>query len=222
MSHTYISKKRFLRDLQILPWANIDQVNMWFYGDMLRHRRTEYLVPRLREENALVVVRWGNRNIFTTPKHKYDTHYDHGLGVTEILIRLWRADMSSTIVPTRFFRGLNCIPDGALKFGDKLLLFEFCTADNVQQRLNLKVERYRENIWGINEKFQAQSFVVFVLDVFREWITLFLSRKESARCAFFYFTDFESFKTVPIGQQLKARIYIWGKDGKEDSLRDGH
>jgi hypothetical protein len=29
-----------------------------------------------------------------------------------------------------------------------------------------------------------------------------------------FFTDFETFKSVPIGEQLSAPIYIWGEDGK--------
>lgn len=133
-----ISKRKYLQAAQNFQWATPEHYNMWFYGDIKRHRRTEVMLPRLMEEERIWVVRWANRKIYIAPKLKDNTHYEHGLGVTEILVRLWRADMNSEIVPTRFFRGLNCIPDGALKYGEKLLLYEFCTADNFKRVLKQK------------------------------------------------------------------------------------
>jgi len=189
---------------------------MWFYGDTKRHRRTEYLVPRLKEEGKIVVIRWGNRNLINALKHKHDTHYDHGNGVTEIIVRIWRSDMGSTIVPIRFFRGRRIIPDGAFLFGRRLMLLEFCTSDNVHQRLKSKMECYQENLAGVEEKFQASAFVVFVLDIPREQISIFLQGRENLDS--FFFVDYATFKSVPIGQQLKAPIYIWGGDGKEYAL----
>jgi len=183
---------------------------------MMRHGRSEVVLPRLVRQGKMIVKRWNNRNIYIAPKLKGNTHYDHGLGVTEGLVRFWRSDMTGTIIPSRFFRGLNCIPEWGIHYGGKLLLYEFCTADNFRQRLRLKVGRYRDHIWQINARFQSDSFVVFVLDVPRERIDKFISGQEYL--ASFFFVDYATFKSVPIGQQFKASIYIWGGDRKEYAL----
>ena len=122
--------------------------------------------------------------------------------------------MTGEIIPERYFRGFGIVPEWGIKYSESLLLFEFCTRDNASRSglVNQKVAMYQKNLPNIEERFGGQGTVLFVLDIPRE--------KIKPTGEFCFFTDYETFKTVPYSQQLTASIYIWGGDGKTYPLRN--
>ena len=82
-----------------------------------------------------------------------------------------------------------------------------------------KITRYEKSVLEFERAFKAEAVVLFVLDISKETFRLFLNRYIPMDGKF-YFTDYETFKKVPLGSQLKAPIYIWGLDGKVYPLRD--
>jgi len=100
-----------------------------------------------------------------------------------------------------------------------MVVVEFSTLNDVRycNRMKAKLAAYRKNLWRINEKFNTDSLIVFVLDVPRAEVQEFVMEVKPANLPVF-FTDFETFKSVPIGQQLSAPIYIWGEDGNSYPL----
>jgi hypothetical protein len=135
----------------------------------------------------------------------------HGLGVAECLARIWLSDKSGEIVPQRRFKGAKVVPDVGFLYGEKLLLVEYGTPDNSKRWAIItgKIDRYRHAF--------PQAWVLFVLDTKREKVGQYAISQYGIGNNF-YFTDFETFKSVSIGQALTARIYF-GDDGQEYPLR---
>jgi hypothetical protein len=157
---------------------------------------------------------------------------EHELACTEILIRLWRCRMEeSEIMPERVFRGSYIVPDFGLRFSDTrgtMLLCEFCTEKNFSHGgvVKGKLTRYAKGLSAIEEKAEREATVLFVIDADRRRIKKFIQRAKpdlsepivsgisgEARYPFF-FTDYETFKAIPMGKALVSHIYLW-HDGKE-------
>lgn len=175
------------------------------------------MLPRLVERGKLREARYGAMKIYIAPKYKKPPrieNIEHGLGVTEGMVRFWRSDMTAEIIPSRFFRGMGNVPEWGMKFGDALLLYEFCTRSNFYARLRKKVGTYPDSLDRIEEKF-GQGYVLFVCDVNREYVKNFEPKPDWA-----IFTDYKTFKSVPIGEQLTTPIYFWC-DTEERPIRYG-
>ncbi len=207
-----ISVRQYLIFFQLVICACAEQVRIWFTGSAERHQRTERILRRLVGTGKLKVTNLGVMKIYFAPKYDEVGNIEHGLGVTEGLVRFWRSDMTAQIILARSFRGLGSIPEWGMKIGDTLLLYEFCTRSNYYGRLGKKIKAYEKNLPKIEEKF-GKGCVIFVCDVKREYVNNFQPKPDWA-----LFTDYETFKSVPIGNQLTAPIYFWG-DGREIALR---
>ncbi len=216
--HTF-SKDKYLEIAQLFHWATREHYIMWFTGRLDRHRRTEVMLPRLVKKGKLVAVRHGNRFVYSAPRRKNGL-IDHGLGCTEGLVRIWRSRMDGTIIPERYFRGFGSVPEWGIWYPNgKLLLYEYSSKNNFEQAriVKTKVTKYQTNLPDLTFNFVAdEAVVLFVIDISRERVKNFIER--IAPDGPFFFTDYESFKKVPIGEQLKAPIYFWGEDGKEYTL----
>ncbi len=200
---------------------------MWFTGCAARrHKRTEAMLPRLVKEGKLVARRFGRRLVYSVPRRCRSKlpNIEHGLACTEGLVRFWRAWMAGEIVPERFFRGLGCVPEwGILYPTGTLLMYEFSTAANFNRAglVKGKLAKYRAHLAGIEAQFQAKGLVVFALDVPRATVVRFVRRLAPLGQSFF-FTDYDTFLRVPIGEQLAAPIYLWGGDAQAYTLKDSH
>jgi hypothetical protein len=216
-----IPKENYLKVAQLFDWAGSEHYRVWFTGSRARHRRTEVMLPRLVKKGKLRVEKYGLKNIYIAPKFKKRPNIEnieHGLGVTEGLVRFYRADPTGEIIPSRFFRGAWNVPEWGIKYGEKILLYEFCTRSNFYTRLKRKVKTYPYSMTKIEDKFGA-ALVLFVCDVEREYVLNFLKRNQVDDP--FLFTDYQTFKSVPIGEQLTAPIYFWW-DGQKYPLRRSH
>lgn len=195
---------------------------MWFTGKTDRHGRTAVMLLRLEKKKKLLVVKIGNRKFYLKPKYsridrKLPTSIEHGVGVTEGLVRLWRSDMTGIIIPSRFFRGLGCIPEWGIQYDQSTLLYEYCTRDNFYQALREKVRRYTECLEKIQGRLGTKILVLFNLAVPRSNVLTWVTRYHPEGP--FMFTDDQTFRTIPIGEQMTAPIYFWGGDGQSYPLK---
>ncbi len=214
-----IGKEAYLRAAQLFYWATEQQYVAWFTGTTGRHRRTEIMLKRLADRGQLKTyqpARFGPI-YYAAPRVK-NTEVYHGVACTEGLVRFWRSDPTGMVIPSRYFRGLGNVPEWGIQYvNGRLLLYEFCTADNFRRALKAKLQKYQGNLPSIEEKFHGKAVVVFVCDVARERVRQFIEREGPTGEAFF-FTDYATFRQAPIGEQLIEQQYLW-EDGKEYSLR---
>ena len=215
--HT-ISKDEYLEAGQIFHWATQDHYKLWFTGSLDRHRRTEQMMARLAKSKEIAFSDYGKKLVYAAKRMK-NTPIAHGLGVTETIVRIVRSGSDGTIIPERYFRGLGSVPDWGIQYREKLLLCEFSTQNNFEgaRIIKTKITKYNQNLEKILERFRVSDVIVlFVIDVPRVRVLNFIVRNYPG--AFFFFTDFETFKSVPLGKQLTAPIYIW-KDGESYPLK---
>lgn len=238
MPKASISQERYLGASQLFHWATKDHYNIWFNGSTERCRRTESILPRLSKKwenpktrkRSLFSINFGKRKVYTCPRRvsRYGKEFgiflkvEHGLGVTECIVRLWRSNMKSTVIEERLFYGSKCgsIPDVGLKYTNgKMILVEYTSKNNFLRYNNIKnkLSHYRSNLWRIDERFKCSSILLFVIDIPREKLQRFVEEIRPAGLPVF-FTDFDSFKDILIGSQLTAPIYIWGEDGSNGPL----
>ena len=227
MGRYTITQQDYLNASQIFHWATKEHFKTWFTGKFgVRHRRTEVMLPRLVRKKKLVAVRHGRCLVYAAPRRMRRENevrkIEHGLAVTESLIRFWFSDRSATIIDERFFYGLGAVPEFGLKYpSGKMLLFEYCSLNNFERtsRLASKIYRYSLSIRDINQKFNANSLVLFVVDVPKARLINFQIKYggSSSSC---YFTDYQSFLSVPFGEQLTAPIYYWADDLEARPLRN--
>ncbi len=221
---------------QVFHWATKRHFQLWFTGDdSKRHRRTETVLRRLSTRGKLRSIVYGKQLIYTAPKNVKGKTNDelyglskvaHGLACTEGLVRFYRSRTDSIAVAERFFYGLGSVPEWGIIYPEgTMLLFEYCTKSNFffSGKVRGKLQAYAQNLENIGQKFDAKPMVVFVLDVARDVVERFvlgerLTGSAANALPSVFFTDFGSFKQVPIGQQLTAPIYFW-QDGNQYPLR---
>lgn len=201
----------------INDYATAEQISILMFGTKEISSRTRVMLPRMVSRGELREYRYGPYKVYIIPRFKVPptvVNIEHGLGSTEGMVRLLRSDMDAEIIPSRHFRGMGSIPEWGMKFETNLLLYEFCTRSNYYSQLRKKIEAYEQNLFKIEDKF-GKAFVLFVCEVNREYVKSFQPKPDWA-----LFTDFETFKSVPLGNQLIAPIYFWC-DGRELPLRHG-
>ena len=89
-----------------------------------------------------------------------------------------------------------------------------------------KITRYKKSLSDIEAKFMRNITVLFIIDIERYKVKEFVRRMKrvlnepvfsdpvgSSRHPFF-FTDYQTFKSVPVGKALTVNIYFW-RDGNE-------
>lgn len=214
-----VSQKRYLQAAQVFHWATQEQFTMWFTGSDKRSKRTEVILPRLVKKGLLATTKLGKKTVYSCPRRVRRPGYffkvDHGVGCTEGLIRFWWSNMTAEIVEEHLFYGCGSVPEWGLRYDSgAMILFEYCTKDNFYRTnvMKSKISAYQQNLENINKKFERSGIIVFVCDVKRDKIESFIKRYQPFKIPVF-FTDYETFKQVEIGQQLTAPIYIWGEDG---------
>ena len=210
-----ISKYEYLKTAQVFHWATYEHYVVWITGENKRHKRTEVMLPRLVKKGKLIPKKYGKRLIYTVPRRKYDTNYEHGLGCTEGLVRFVRSKPNGEIIAERHLRGFGIVPEWGIRYQNKkLLLFEFCTQDNFHRRglIRSKITRYQNNLLQLETKFECEAIVLFVIEAPRIDVQYFVDEVMPAGNQFF-FTDYSVFKIVKLGDQFIDPVYIWGEDG---------
>lgn len=199
-------------------WSEATDFTAWFTGEWKRWKRTEYNLPRLVQKRALKAVRYGHKLVYTVPGNK-TADIEHGLICTKSLLR-FKLSKEGQFISESFFRktSFGSVPEWAVIYGPKMLLFEYSTADNFRRTrlMKRKLNQYRQSVADIEVVFQATAVVLFVFDTTKHEVIHFV--KKYGRDQRFYFTDLISFMNVSMRKQLTAPIYIWGGDGKSYPL----
>jgi hypothetical protein len=220
---------RFSEFMDVAHQASKRQIQIGVRGFANPKYTTLERFLKTRERNGKLRVAWmkdskhGTIKVYAKPQktrnfdpENFEDLY-HGYCCTECLIRFMTAKEGEAI-PEKYFRGYGRVPEFGMRYENgKLLLLEFSTKHDVGYtgKLRGKLNGYDDCLSAIERDFSARSVVVFVLDVDRDRVrTIVDSYKPSDQ---FFFTDFDTFKRVPMGQALIAPIYIW-KDGKEYPL----
>jgi hypothetical protein len=228
---------------QVFHWATKEHFILWFLGRLARHRRTESLLHRLVQKDRLRCVRFGKRLIYTVPRRtkgkiptlvKEKITYEpgrseeaiagrnkiiHGLACTEALVRFWRSRMDGEIIAERYFYGCGAVPEWGIRYPNgKMLLFEFCTESNFlfSNMMNGKINAYEKHLEEIENKFESEAIVLFVIDIPRDSVERFVLKQReigSDKHGSVYFADYRTFLNVPMGRQLTEPIYFWSLNG---------
>jgi hypothetical protein len=210
--------------LEYTQWASKRQLQIWIRGFAKRRYGTidealERLVKQGRVRAALTGQ--GNNKVYgLSRKTKGDPsnfNIDHWLGATEVLTRLYRSEMDCEVIPESDFRGFGSVPEWGISYNNTLLLGEYSTKTDTlyKNKIPPKLVSYGKSLEKIERIYQSEAVVVFVLGVTREQLKHKLTIWKPNGP--YFFTDYETFCKVPIGQALTAPIYFW-TDGKEYSL----
>lgn len=204
-------------------------------------KRLVYTVPRRTKGKLPVLLREkpSYEPKLTEEAIRQKNKIEHGLACTECLVRFFLSRTDGEIIAERFFYKLRVVPEWGIRFPHGvLLLLEYSTEDNFE-RTNMmkgKINAYIRHLEKIEEKFEAKAIVLFVIDVPRVKVEGFVNtvkREDGSGAAGlpaalyegdtfplnpFFFTDYKTLLSIPIGQQLAAPIYFW-TDGKEYPLK---
>lgn len=225
MRHSNIPSEDYLEVGQVFHQAYARHYAAWFTGTWRRHKRTEQILPRLVKQGKLRRLRWGKAYVYAVPRISRGTKKNiaHAIACTEAEVRCKRGDLSGQVIPEKAFRGLGVVPEWGIRYPKRqtLLLFEYCSRDNFSRArlVESKLTRYRLMLEPIEQLYEARAVVLFVIDVAREKVVSLVQRLQPE--AWFYFTDYDTFLTVPLGWQLIAPIYLqWnGKEADAYPLR---
>jgi hypothetical protein len=106
------------------------------------------------------------------------------------------------------------VPEWAIEYphGTRLL-FEYCTQDNVKQRLKKKIDIYGQYVTD------DSTVILFVLDVSRERVVRLVEQYRPADNQ--VFADYQSFIDLAMGTALTTSIYLWwtGERAEARALR---
>jgi hypothetical protein len=212
---------------------------MYFGGRAKRIKALEILLPKLEREGKLAVVWHRGEKVYSMPRKKKvkPVSMEHELACAEILCRLWRCRMEeSEIFMERAFRGFGIVPEAGIRYSEErntMLIFEYCTRSNFTHGgvMKSKISRYKKYLPAMEKKVNRNMTVLFVIDVERHRVKEFIGKvrlmlnepvfSDPAGSSLypFFFTDYQTFKSVPVGEALKAKINFW-QDGKEWRLSD--
>lgn len=222
MKRLTTTQKEYLKVAHLFLWAYAKDFTAWFTGKRKRWKRTEYNLPRMVEKGALKAVPHGNKLAYTVfgKRGDYTADIEHGLISTRALLR-FKHSADGEFISERFFRsiGFKVVPEWAVIYPTSrdMILFELPMADNFKRTwlMKKKLTNYRKNMETFEEYFEANPYVLFVIDAPGPKVKAFA--KKNVLDAFF-FTDLGSFLNIEKGKQLQAPIYIWGGDGKRGPL----
>ena len=220
-------------------WVKRSSLVFYFGGITKRIKALETLLPKLEREGKLMVVWHKGEKVYSPTRKKkvMPVSMDHEITCAELLIRLWRCRMEEgEIFKERAFRGFGIVPEGGIRYSEErntMLIFEYCTRSNFTHGgvMKSKITRYRKYLSAIEAKVKRNVTVLFVIDIERYKVQEFVRRMQGilnepaipdlagSSPNPFFFTDYQTFKSVPVGEALRAKIYIW-QDGKEWRLSE--
>jgi hypothetical protein len=217
---------RVMDFMEVAHWASNRQIQIGMRGYATKRYTTlERILKRKSKNGELRSAIYDQIKVYAKPmKSKtFDgAKIYHGLGCTECAVSYKAAaaalGMEYDMLPERLFRSYGRVPEFGMRYEyGTILLCEFSTKHDVNHtgKIRGKLNGYDDCLPDIERDFNAKPFVVFVLDVPRDRVRRLVSDYDPSRSHFF--TDYETFKSVPMGQALIAPIYIW-KDGKEYPL----
>lgn len=232
--HSIITKNNVLEAVRVFRWITRRTLILYFLGFPKRIKALEKMLPYLEDDGKLMATWHKGKKVYSMPRKNktMPVSLDHEIACADIHVRLWRCRMGeSEIFPERAFRGFNIVAEGGIRYAEErktMLVFEYCTEANFNHGgvMKSKITRYKKHLSEIEAKVKRNITVLFVLDIDRRKVREFVKRVEpiledpvisgfSGEPRYpFFFTDYRTFESVPVGKALGAKIYFW-HDGKE-------
>jgi hypothetical protein len=230
--HSIITEDIVFQIVRMFRWVTRWVLFVFFGGAEKRIKALEKILPKLERERKLEVTWHRGEKVYSMPRKKRvkPVSMDHEIACADILCRLWRCRMEEgEIFTERAFRGFGIVPEGGIRYSeerDTMLIFEYSTRSNFYHSgvMKSKLTRYKKTLSAMEKKVKRNITVLFIIDIERYKIKEFVRRMHrilnepvfsdhagSSRHPFF-FTDYQTFKSVPIGEALTAKIYFW-QDG---------
>ena len=209
-----ITKRNFLKKSQVFHFFTRTQAVRFFKGHSGQDKRIQVLLPHSERKGKLKARWYQGRKVYVVPR-KGRLNIDHGLACTECLVRIWRARPYGEVYPEKDFKTYPMVPEWAIRYpNERMLLFEFSTADNSNRYalMKKKVDKYIENLHLIENDYQAKCTVLFVMDISKVKVEKFVEGIIPADALFFI--NYRTFLTIHSNEVLTAPVYIWGGDGK--------
>ena len=237
--HSIITEDNILGAVRMFRWVKRSSLVLYFGGKAKRIKALEASLPKLERDGVLEVVWHQGEKVYSIPRKKNvkPVSMDHEIACAEILCRLWRCRMEEgEIFMERAFRGFGIVPEAGIRYSEErktMLIFEYCTRSNFTHGgvMKSKITRYKKYLPAMEKKVKRNMTVLFVIDIERYKVKEFVGKvrlmlnepvfSDPAGSSLypFFFTDYQTFKSVPVGGALKAKIYFW-QDGKEWRLTD--
>ena len=232
--HSIITEDDVLRAVRMFRWVTRSTLELYFAGAEKRMKILETSLPALERGGRLFSERHRGEKVYSIARKENvkPVSMDHEIACADILVRLWRCRMEEgEIVPERAFRGFGIVPEGGIRYledRETMLTDEYTTRSNFTHGgvMKSKITRYKKYLSEMEAKFQRIITVLFVIDIERSKVKEFVLRMRpildepvfsvwaGSSLNPFFFTDYQTFKSVPIGEALTARIYFWN-DGNE-------
>jgi hypothetical protein len=232
--HSTITENDVLTAVRVYRWVTRGSLEVCFGGAPRRIKSLEKMLPWLEREGRLTAIWHRGEKVYSITRKKkvMPVSIDHEIACADIHIRLWRCRMGEgEIFPERAFRGFGIVPEGGIRYSEErnsMLTFEYCTRSNFAHGgvMKSKLTRYVKHLPDIEAKVERRVTVLFVIDIDRNKVRHFIGRMKpllddpvisgigGEPWYPFFFTDYRTFKTVPVGKALGANIYFW-RDGKE-------
>ncbi len=242
--HSIITEDIVLQLVKVLRWATRFILVLYFWGVEKRAKAIERLLPQLEQEGKLAVTWHKGEKVYSVARKKRvkPVSIEHEIAFALILVLFLRCRMQeSEIVPERAFRRFGIVPEGGIRYPEErntMLIFEYCTRSNFTHGgvMKSKITRYMKYLPAMEAKFKRSITVLFVIDIDRSRVREFVgtlkrdvgsvadgrTSASSGGDSFpfnpFFFTDYKTFLSVPISEQMISPIYFW-IDGKEYPLK---
>jgi len=237
--HSIITEDNILSAVRMFRWVIRSSLVLYFGGVAKRIKALEILLPKLEREGKLEVDWHRGEKVYSIPRKKKvnPVSVDHEVACADILCRLWRCRMEeSEIFMERAFRGFGIVPEAGIRYSEErntMLIFEYCTRSNFTHGgvMKSKITRYKKYLPAMEKKVKRNITVLFVIDIERykvkEFVRKvggmlhepFISDPAGSSLNPFFFTDYKTFKSAPVGKALTAKIYFW-QDGNEWRLTE--
>lgn len=181
---------------------------VYFHGYRFRDGRSEEVLREGAKKGDWHAQKYINNRVVYTVRRlsrkpaTWET-IEARIAKTEGVVRFHLADPTAVYLWERDFVGAR--PEFGYRFPKGDLLFEFQSYHNTLQEYKHKVQAYK----------RAPGVVLFVCAVDRGMMERYIKKYPGD----YYATDYETFLSVPYGEQISAPIYFWGGDGTAHSLQ---
>jgi len=212
--------ERVMDLMDVAHWASKRQIQIGIRGYSSPRDSTLERFLKVREKNGKLRVTWmrdtkhGTIKVYAKPRKtknfdpfNFENLY-HGYCTTECLIRFLTAQ-EGVPIEEKEFRGYGRVPEFGVRYENgTLLLCEFSTKHDTRYsgKIRGKLGGYSQYLDKIEQDFDADAGVVFILDVSRGELEDRLKRWDASGPL--WFVDYETFLKVPMGEALIAPIYF--------------
>lgn len=204
--HSMITINDVLKIIRLLRRSTRFVLVLFFGGGERRIKALEKILPVLEKEGKIVSDWYKGEKVYSVARRKRvkPVSMEHEIICAFLLVVFWRCRMEeSEIIPERFFRGFDIVPEGGLRYSEgrgTMLVFEYCTRSNFKHGgvMKSKITRYVKSLSRMEAKFKRSITVLFVIDIDRSDVLSFV-KKLSLQFTSEAFSVFDGFEERSVG-----------------------